>query len=69
MKFLHEIVEITRSRMLKADAEVSELTPDQIARDDLKEFEVQGKVISISQVLVMDTGELLAQKKHLLAGC
>jgi len=40
MKFLHEIVEITRSRMLKADAEVSELTPDQIARDDLKEFEV-----------------------------
>ena len=52
--------------MLKAGADVSDLTPDQIARNDLKEFEVQGKVISISQVLVMDTGELLAQKEQLL---
>lgn len=52
--------------MLKAGADVSDLTPDQIVRYDLKEFTVQGKVISISQVSVMDTGELLAQKQQLL---
>lgn len=52
--------------MLKAGSDVSDLTPDQIVRYDLKEFEVRGKVISISQVSVMDTGKLLAQKEQLL---
>ena len=52
--------------MLTAGADVSDQTPDQIVGNDLKVFEVQGKMISISQVEVMSSGELLAQKEQLL---
>lgn len=52
--------------MLKAGANVSDLSADEIAHNDMKEFSEQGSVISISQVQVMDTQELLDQKEVLL---
>ena len=51
--------------MLKA-GENPDLTPDQIVQNDMKEFEVDGRVISISQISVMDTHDILAQKEQLL---
>lgn len=52
--------------MLKAGANVSDLTPEQIASSDMKEFSDSGKTFTISQVQVMDTADLLAQKTVLL---
>lgn len=52
--------------MLKAGANVSDLTPEQIAANDMKEFSDSGKTFTISQVQVMDTTELLEQKDVLL---
>lgn len=52
--------------MLKAGANVSDLTPDQIAANDMKEFSGGGKTFTVSQVQVMDTSDLLAQKQVLL---
>lgn len=52
--------------MLKAGANVSDLSPDEIAHNDMKEFSENGQVISISQVQVMDTADLLDQKEVLL---
>ena len=53
-------------RMFKA-GENSDLTPEQIVHNDLKEYAVSGGVISISQVSVMDTTKILAQKDQVLA--
>ena len=53
--------------MLKAGANVSDLTPDQIAHNDMKEFSGGGKTFTVSQVQVMDTSDLLAQKQVLLS--
>lgn len=53
--------------MLKAGANVSDLTPEQIASSDMKEFSDSGKTFTISQVQVMDTADLLAQKTVLLS--
>jgi len=52
--------------MLKAGANVSDLSPDEIAHNDMKEFSEKDQVISISQVQVMDTKDLLDQKEVLL---
>jgi manganese-dependent inorganic pyrophosphatase len=52
--------------MLKAGANVSDMSPDEIAHNDMKEFSENGQVISISQVQVMDTQDLLDQKDILL---
>ena len=52
--------------MLKAGANVSDLTPEQIASSDMKEFSDSGKTFTISQVQVMDTADLLSQKTVLL---
>lgn len=52
-------------KMLKA-GENYDLTPDQIVRNDMKEYEVNGRAISISQISFMDTHEVLAQKEQLL---
>lgn len=52
--------------MLKAGANVSDLTLEQIASSDMKEFSDSGKTFTISQVQVMDTADLLAQKTVLL---
>ncbi len=60
-------VETYGMEMLKAGANVSDLTPEQIASSDMKEFSDSGKTFTISQVQVMDTAELLAQKTVLLS--
>lgn len=52
--------------MLKAGANVSDLTPEEIAANDMKEFSDSGKTFTISQVQVMDTTDLLQQKDVLL---
>ena len=52
--------------MLKAGANVSDLTPDQIVRNDMKEFNGNGQTFTVAQVQVMDTTDLLAQKQVLL---
>lgn len=59
-------VETYGMEMLKAGANVSDLTPEQIASSDMKEFSESGKTFTISQVQVMDTTDLLAQKKVIL---
>ncbi|MFQ8977994.1 MAG: DHH family phosphoesterase, partial [Veillonella sp.] len=41
--------------MLKAGADISDLTNDDIVRTDMKEFSEAGKTISIGQISVMDT--------------
>jgi len=46
--------------MLKAGADISDLTNDDIVRTDMKEFSEAGKTISIGQISVMDTTDVLA---------
>lgn len=53
--------------MLKAGANVSDLTPDQIVHNDMKEFSDGVHTFTVAQVQVMDTSDLLAQKNELLA--
>lgn len=53
--------------MLKAGANVSDLTPDQIAHNDMKEFASGDTTFTISQVQVMDTADLIKQKMVLLS--
>ena len=59
-------IDVYGLEMLKAGANVSDLSPDEIAHNDMKEFSADGKVISISQVQVMDTKDILDQKDVLL---
>ena len=48
--------------MLKAGADISDLTNDDIVRTDMKEFSEAGKTISIGQISVMDTTDVLAKQ-------
>lgn len=52
--------------MLKAGANVSDLTPDQIVHNDMKEFVGGDATFTVAQVQVMDTTDLLNQKQVLL---
>ena len=52
--------------MLKAGANVSDLTPDQIVHNDMKEFSSGNTTFTVAQVQVMDTTDLLDQKQVLL---
>jgi len=52
--------------MLKAGANVSDFTDEQIVRNDMKEFSTADKVITIGQIQVMDTSDVLAKKADLL---
>jgi len=52
--------------MLKAGANVSDLTPDQIVHNDMKEFTGGDATFTVAQVQVMDTTDLLNQKQVLL---
>ncbi len=52
--------------MLKAGANVSDLSPDEIVRNDMKEFNGNGQTFTVAQVQVMDTTDLLDQKQTLL---
>lgn len=53
--------------MLKAGADISDLTNDDIVRTDMKEFSEAGKTISIGQISVMDTTDVLAKQAELVA--
>ena len=52
--------------MLKAGADISDLTNDDIVRTDMKEFSEAGKTISIGQISVMDTTDILAKQGELV---
>ena len=52
--------------MLKAGANVSDLTPDQIVHNDMKEFVGGDATFTVAQVQGMDTTDLLNQKQVLL---
>ena len=47
--------------MLKAGAGVDDLTPEEIVHTDMKEFSAAGKVITIAQISVMDTEDVLSR--------
>ena len=53
--------------MLKAGADISDLTNDEIVRTDMKEFSEVGQTISIGQISVMDTTDVLAKQAELVA--
>ena len=52
--------------LLKAGSDVSDYSDEKIVRTDLKEFEANGKIISIGQIQVMDTTDILGRKGCLL---
>lgn len=53
--------------MLKAGADISDLSNDDIVRTDMKEFSEAGQTISIGQISVMDTTDILAKQGELVA--
>ena len=53
--------------MLKAGADISDLTNDEIVRTDMKEFSEAGQTISIGQISVMGTTDVLAKQAELVA--
>lgn len=53
--------------MLKAGADISDLSNDDIIRTDMKEFSEAGQTISIGQISVMDTTDILAKQGELVA--
>lgn len=53
--------------MLKAGADVSDLTFEEIVRTDCKEFSSNNETISIAQISLMDTEDVLKHKKELVA--
>ena len=53
--------------MLKAGADISDLTNDEIVSTDMKEFSEAGQTISIGQISVMDTTDVLAKQAELVA--
>lgn len=60
-------IEVYGLDMLKAGADISELSNDDIVRTDMKEFSEAGKTISIGQISVMDTTDVLAKRDELVA--
>ena len=52
--------------MLKAGADISDLTNYEIVRTDMKEFSEAGQTISIGQISVMDTTDVLAKQAELV---
>lgn len=53
--------------MLKAGADISDLSNDDIVRTDMKEFSEAGQTISIGQISVMDTTDILTKQGELVA--
>lgn len=53
--------------MLKAGADVSDLSNEDIVRTDMKEFSEAGQTISIAQISVMDASDVLAKQEQLVA--
>lgn len=69
-KFLAEVagvdLEAYGMEMLKAGADVSDLTNEEIVRTDMKEFNANGKVITIAQISLMDTTDILKEQDALI---
>ena len=53
--------------MLKAGADISDLTNDEIVRTRYEGILEAGKTISIGQISVMDTTDVLAKQAELVA--
>ncbi|WP_110956019.1 putative manganese-dependent inorganic diphosphatase [Anaerosinus massiliensis] len=53
--------------VLKAGSDVGTMTPVEIAKNDLKEFQIGEYRMIVSQISVMDTAEVLVLKDQLLA--
>lgn len=53
--------------MLKAGADISDYTADQLAHNDTKEFEAGDKVFTCGQISVMDTAPVDAKKAEIMA--
>ena len=53
--------------MLKAGADLGDLTPDQIAKTDSKPFSFGKYKAIVAQISVMDTADILAKKAELVA--
>lgn len=53
--------------MLKAGADISDLSNEEIVRTDMKEFSEAGQTISIAQISVMDATDVLAKQADLVA--
>ncbi|MGI6092551.1 MAG: putative manganese-dependent inorganic diphosphatase [Negativicutes bacterium] len=52
--------------VLKAGSSISDMTPAEIVRNDLKEFQVGESHVAVAQISVMDTAEVLAIKDEIL---
>ena len=52
--------------MLKAGSGIGDMTPAEIAKNDLKEFQIGEYRIIVSQISVMDTAEVLALEPELI---
>ena len=53
--------------MLKAGSGIGDMTPAEIAKNDMKEFQIGDYRVIVSQLSVMDTAEVMALKEQLLA--
>lgn len=53
--------------MLKAGADISDYTAEQLAHNDTKEFEAGDKIFTCGQISVMDTAPIEAKKAEILA--
>lgn len=52
--------------MLKAGSNIGDMTPAEIAKYDLKEFQIGDYRVVVSQISVMDTADVLAMKTQLI---
>lgn len=53
--------------MLKAGADIGDMTPAQIVKNDSKEFQIGNYPMLISQLSVMDTDQVMAMKDEILS--
>ena len=53
--------------MLKAGADIGDMTPAQIVKNDSKEFEIGSYHMLVAQLSVMDTDQVMAMKDEILA--
>ena len=53
--------------MLKAGADIGDMTPAQIVKNDSKEFQIGNYPMLISQLSVMDTDQVMAMQDEILA--
>ncbi len=71
VKYLAEIAGVNYEEygmaMLKAGADIGDMTPAQIVKNDSKEFQIGNYHMLVSQLSVMDTDQVMAMKDEILA--